>query len=378
MIELRDPSPPPAWPQLLAGACRGDGLRIAFQPIVDLERLVVTGYEALARFERHDAGPERWFTAATAHGLAAELDTATLRAALTARNDLPRNTFLTVNVEPASLFAPSVQRVFDEQGDLSGVVIEITERDPFFDAEALVQQVERLRVRNALIAVDDAGAGHSGLQRILTLRPSILKLDRGLVAGIERDEAKVALVEMFGLFANRIDSWLLAEGVETEGEASRLMDLGVPLAQGFVFAAPQRPWGAVEPEVRARLLGRRVPARPDSLLALLEPIDTTTAAELRIARRPVPDGERWVAVVDDHGRAVGLADAQRSADGIRQPVRSNVHATAAELAVRISTRTPGDTDTPVLVHNDEGRLLGMVRVARLLGHLGRTATTALA
>ena len=94
----------------------------------------------------------------------------------------------------------------------------------------------------APIAVDDAGAGYAGLTQILTLRPHILKLDRELVTGVDTDEAKAALIEMLGVFANRIDAWVLAEGVETVAEARRIRALGVPLAQGFHYAMPAPPF----------------------------------------------------------------------------------------------------------------------------------------
>ncbi len=76
-------------------------------------------------------------------------------------------------------------------------MIEITEHRPW-DWAALEGVVNNLRAGGALFAVDDAGAGYAGLQQILQLRPAILKLDRALVAGIDGDEAKVALVEMLG------------------------------------------------------------------------------------------------------------------------------------------------------------------------------------
>ncbi|MEP4651984.1 MAG: EAL domain-containing protein [Ilumatobacter sp.] len=108
--------------------------------------------------------------------------------------------------------------------------------------------VNMLRRSGALIAIDDAGAGHSGLQQILQLRPSIVKLDRSIIEGVDRDESKVAMVEMLGVFANRVDAWLLAEGVETGAEARRLFDLGVPLVQGYFFGRPSDPWSPISDE----------------------------------------------------------------------------------------------------------------------------------
>ena len=62
-----------------------------------------------------------------------------------------------------------------------------------------------------------------------------------------------ALVEMLGLFASRVDAWVLAEGVETEAEAFSLVDLGVPLAQGWLFGRPAPPWASLDWDTAARL-----------------------------------------------------------------------------------------------------------------------------
>ena len=238
------------WPQLLEGAIAGRGVRSVYQPIVELSRCTVAGFEALTRFDvGPPGGPDTWFAAAHEHGVAAELEATTLRAALAMRAALPPNTFMTVNVEPESLSSPGVMAIFAENASLSGLVVEITEHRPLADPQRVQWALERLRGQGALIAVDDAGSGYAGLQQILTLRPNILKLDRALVEGVDRDETKAALVEMFGIFANRVDAWLLVEGIETIGEARRCAALGVPLAQGYLFARPEKPWATIDSRI---------------------------------------------------------------------------------------------------------------------------------
>lgn len=99
-------APPPdaaEWRSLLAGALRGEGVSSVFQPIVDLQRLAVVGYEALARFVGPpELTPDRWFAAAAAGGVLPSLEAASLRSALARRPHLPPNCFLSVNVEPES------------------------------------------------------------------------------------------------------------------------------------------------------------------------------------------------------------------------------------------------------------------------------------
>ena len=103
------------------------------------------------------------------------------------------------------------------------MVIELTEHERIDSYAALEPALDRLRAAGALLAIDDAGAGYAGLQHVLSLRPDIIKLDRALVEGLDRDEAKRTLVEMIGTLAGRLDAWLLAEGIET-GEELDVLD----------------------------------------------------------------------------------------------------------------------------------------------------------
>ncbi len=112
-----------AWRPRLERALAGYGVRSVYQPIVDLHRRVVVGYEALARFqvaEGDSPPPDRWFAAAHRLGFGPELDAVALHAAFSARADLPPNCFLTVNVDPESLLTVPVRRALANQGHLGG------------------------------------------------------------------------------------------------------------------------------------------------------------------------------------------------------------------------------------------------------------------
>src|SRR6185312_5306930 len=110
------------------------------------------------------------------------------------------------------------------------------------DLGEVTAALSKLRERGAHTAVDDAGAGYSGLTQILAVRPQFLKLDRALVAGVHVDEAKRAMIQMLGELAGRLDAWLVAEGIETESELRTLAQIGVPLGQGYFLARPEAPW----------------------------------------------------------------------------------------------------------------------------------------
>jgi EAL domain-containing protein (putative c-di-GMP-specific phosphodiesterase class I) len=88
------------------------------------------------------------------------------------------------------------------------------------------------------LAVDDAGAGFASFRHVLQLNPAFVKLDRSLVAGIDSDPAKQALVAGMRQFARATRCRLIAEGVETEAERAALAGLGVRLAQGYLLGRP--------------------------------------------------------------------------------------------------------------------------------------------
>jgi EAL domain-containing protein (putative c-di-GMP-specific phosphodiesterase class I) len=99
-------------------------LTMVFQPIADLRRGTVAGYEALARFAGPpSASPDVWFRAAANLGREAELEALAIRRALTAVGRLPANTFLTVNVSPHLLDDPEIRAVFDVAPTLSRVIV---------------------------------------------------------------------------------------------------------------------------------------------------------------------------------------------------------------------------------------------------------------
>ena len=137
-----------------------------------------------------------------------------------------------------------------------GLVIELTDQTEVHDPAALRARVRQLRDQGALFAIDDAGSGYPSLQRVMMVRPELIKLDRAFVSNIDVDEAKTALVQMMGTLADRIGAKLVAEGVERVPELDRLRELGVPLAQGYLFARPMAEFAGISPEW-AEVLGAR-------------------------------------------------------------------------------------------------------------------------
>ena len=337
-----------------------DDLTLVFQPIVDLAAARVTGYEALSRFPG-TAGPEVWFAAAADAGVGAELEALAIHKALAAVDGLPTDTFLTVNVSPHLLGAAPVREALAARGDLRRVVVELTEHAPIDDLENLGRQTAELRERGALIALDDTGSGYAGLRQMAELRPQIVKLDRELVAGADTDPVRIALAEMLGEFAGRIDAWLLAEGLETPGELAAFARLGVPLAQGWLLARPAPTFEQLTPEVTALVHAQVSRARrTDCVTSLLRPVRQVETADA--------PGIPPAVLVGPHGEPVGLLLADpRTAEVFTAPVSLRVHPTAdiRETLQRALTRPAAQRFDPVVCTDPTGAVLGILRLEDL-------------
>jgi EAL domain-containing protein (putative c-di-GMP-specific phosphodiesterase class I) len=368
------------WPGALERACAGRGLHALFQPLVDLQRGLVVGYEALIRFDRFEGvTPDRWFASARIHGCEAELEAAAMATTLAARGDLPPDTFLSINVSPTSLASPPVAQVLDDHGDLRGVVLELTEQTPIDSYDALRVHLDHYRSRGARIAIDDAGSGYSGLSHLLQLRPSILKLDRSLVTGVDRDEAKRILVEMLGVYAGHLDAWVLAEGIETVEELETLRSLGVPLGQGYVLGRPAGPWAGVDDQAVGALRSVRRPPEPGSTVGLLlERAEIVGLPERFPVRARLAGGsaDSFVVVVDEHRKPVAALRGAPDPSTVERPVLAVALSTSiTDLAFRALTRPAAHRFDPAVATDPAGRALGIVRLERVLESLARSAPT---
>lgn len=118
------------------------------------------------------------------------------------------------------------------------VVVEVTEHAIIRDFVLFRQALKPLRAK-VKIAVDDAGAGYSGLRHILDIQPDIIKLDMSLTRGINKDPARAALACALISFSRQIGSQIVAEGVETAAELATLKQLGTAFAQGYHLHRPK-------------------------------------------------------------------------------------------------------------------------------------------
>lgn len=342
-------------------------ITLVVQPIVDTRRGLITGYEVLTRFVLDvRRGPDVIFHAAAEADLGPALEALVIRRALSLWREIPPHCFLTINVDPAHLLRPEVEDLLMAEPTLSGIVLELTEHRLFEDGPALIQVLERLRKRGALIAVDDAGSGYSGLKRLLEIRPHFVKLDRELITDIHDDDAKRALVQMLGELACHLDAWLIAEGIETEAELRVLVQLGVPLAQGYFLARPALPWASLEPRAAEALNAWRSQRRTTGTVReLLEPCPIGSDLDVW------PDAS-VVVQVDGEGRPLAMrcvVAGHREHRDTHEIMRIKGESTLPEVARRAMVRTERLRWDPLLCTDDVGHLIGVLRMSRLVASL---------
>ncbi|WP_267128323.1 EAL domain-containing protein [Baekduia soli] len=176
-----------------------------------------------------------------------QLELACLRAALELVPRLPEGSLLSVNVSGPVLLDERTLALLLEQPALDRVIVEITEDALVQDDAGFHAALAPLVARGVRLAVDDMGAGYSGLRQITALRPAYLKLDRSLVRGVDASPDRAALIEALLHYAGRTGGLLVAEGVETRSELDAVRRLGVPLVQGFHYGRPGAPWPVVLP-----------------------------------------------------------------------------------------------------------------------------------
>ncbi len=211
---------------------------IAYQPIFDLASGDLVSFEALCRFNALPyQTPDKWFLAAERVGLGVELELAAISMAVEAFESLPSHLSLSVNASPEAAASPALIGALQEC-NLNRTVLEITEHARVKDYVVLHSALAPLKSAGLKVAIDDAGAGYSGLQHIVQLAPEIIKLDMSLTQRIDSDPARRALASAMTFFARDTNAVVVAEGIETVSEMQVLRQLGVDRGQGYLLGKP--------------------------------------------------------------------------------------------------------------------------------------------
>ncbi|RZI43353.1 GGDEF domain-containing protein [Herbaspirillum sp. HC18] len=222
-------------------------LNALFQPIIQMQRGEIVGYEGLIRGPSDSPlhSPMNLFKVARAHNLSVEVEHMCRRIVIErfAELKLPGKLFL--NVSPEMLLEPHVRHgetlgYIQEVGlNPDRVIIELTENQPTYDYDLLREAVMHYRGMGFQIAIDDLGEGFSSLRLWSELRPEYVKIDMHFVQGINQDPVKLQFVRSIQEIAEESGTIVIAEGIETQTELLLIRDLGIACGQGYHIARPQ-------------------------------------------------------------------------------------------------------------------------------------------
>lgn len=346
------------------------------QPIVDLAAAQVAGHELLSRFPRDivDAPPDVWFREAAARGMSAALQARVLRRAFTSLDGFPPHSFVTVNVDPDVIHDDAVVDALTSRPRLDRFVVELTEGSLARDPAVLASVLDEVRARGAMVAVDDAGSGYSGLNQLLTLRADLVKVDRDLVSGIDADPVKRAMVAMLGELCGQMDAWMLCEGIETAAELEVLLEMGVPLGQGYHLGRPAAaPVDAVSADVAVQVYAASARAATTGTVASM----VRSALTESVAERSLTDAAQPRASVrlDARGRPTHVRDDLPSVAGVQlwRPATVIAPTTSiADAAMRAVSRPAPERTAPLVATDDRGAVLGTVTLTDLVVALARS------
>lgn len=338
-----------------------------YQPIVDLNRGVVVGFEAFVRTPDIEVEARELFQAAARLGRTGELEAAALRAGLAARDRLVIDGFLSLNVSAAALAHPDVASVLAEQQTLEGVVLEITDTE----AASIVAAADAIAVqreRGAAIAVAHRTFSLDDMRAVFEIEPEFVKLDSSWVDGIATDTAKLALVETVCYLAARMGVRVVAQGIEELADLAAVQRLGVGFGQGFLLARPSATGMHIAPRQltgSSTTHGRKLPP----VARLTEP-----AEEVRLDE-PL-DGERsagYEVIVGELREPLALM--RRSGGRIQNvPLSLLAVSTSVVAAARIALSRPASTRFDPMVCVDElGGFAGVVPMERIVVALADVA-----
>jgi diguanylate cyclase (GGDEF)-like protein len=221
-------------------------LNALFQPIVHMQTGEIIAYEGLIRGPSDSPlhSPMNLFKAARANGLTVQVEHLCRKVVLErfAELQLPGKLFL--NVSPESLLqrdarhGETLEMIHQIGINPDRVIIELTENQPTYDYELMREAVLHYRKMGFQIAIDDLGEGFSSLRLWSEVRPEYVKIDMHFIQGINHDPVKLQFVRSIQEIAEKSNTRVIAEGIETQAELLVLRDVGVAFGQGYHLGRP--------------------------------------------------------------------------------------------------------------------------------------------
>lgn len=228
----------------MSGACEsGFEFSFAFQPIVDIESQKVFAYEALVRGRSNE--PAGAVFAAIQPSQLHIFDRAARIQAIGLAASLGLTTGLSLNFLPRSLetlpdaISSTIDAVRNAGLSERKMFLEVTEGELIRDLAGFAATINQYRASGIHLAIDDFGAGHSGLNMLADFQPDVIKVDIHLVRNIDGRGPRQAIVRAVIQACDDLGIEVIAEGVETEPEYRWFKRAGVRLFQGYLFGRPE-------------------------------------------------------------------------------------------------------------------------------------------
>jgi diguanylate cyclase (GGDEF)-like protein len=389
-------------------------LSALLQPIIHIGSGAIIGYEGLVRGPSDSPlhAPISLFKVARAQGLTFETEQLCRQVVLErfAELGLPGKLFL--NVSPECLLqcdarTGATMAVIERLGlTAERVIIELTENQPTYDYELMREAVLHYRAQGFQIAIDDLGEGFSSLRLWSELRPEYVKIDMHFIQGINADPVKLQFVRSIQEIAEKSNTRVIAEGIETQAELLVLRDLGIGFGQGYHLGRPHATPATTLPAEVIKALGRNgVAVYPQhtggeknsaTILKLLQP---TCAVSPRMSNNELYElfmrepGLLIIPVVDK-GIPLGLVTRYDMIDHFARPFQRELYGKKSCTVFMDANPIIADKDTSLqdlsvsmvqadahhlsngFIITDQGKYLGMGRGHDLMREITQMQITA--
>lgn len=366
-----------------------------FQGIVDFANEKLMGFESLVRTAPSvpRIAPDQLFALAQQESCMKQLDQMCVEQTLAQVQALELQGLIFINMLPCTLDS-FCQHLQEKRIRLDGITLEISEKYPFNDFEKLKSHVAILRKHGALIAIDDLGAGYSGLIAWAEIRPDFVKIDRHFVHHIHIDGVKREFVRSIIEVARGLNCQVIAEGIETSGELEVLQSIGIKLGQGYFLHRPEaKPYRVTIPtaflrssKVSPKQVNTRLVDTAECLLEKVPPLLPKFKAELvndifkrdpSISSIPVVNGTKPVGIISRaqilelfSGRYSHQLHGHKPIENFMntQPIVVDLQDNLQDISKLITQKTDTDLNNSfIITHNRE--YVGAGKVAKLLKHI---------
>ena len=236
----------------LRRALENEEFELYYQPIIDLSKNVICGFESLLRWRHPERGmvsPIEFIPIAEDTGLIVPLGKWVYEQACQQlkvwqmRGGISANLTMNINISTKQFWQQGFvdyirQGIERHQLDPATVSLEITESVILYNAEKAVELFHELKMLGINIHVDDFGTGYSSLSYIHKLPFNGLKIDRSFIKDMETNKTSKELVNTIVMLANNLNLKIVAEGVETQGQLALVRNIRCGWAQGYLFSPP--------------------------------------------------------------------------------------------------------------------------------------------